>query len=72
MASKDAISKHYAALSWARQTHLSICNGEVTFQTKDDKGNIRDITAEVRDQQQDVIDLLESLKIEDRRQHPRT
>lgn len=72
MSSKDAVSKHYAALSWARQTHLSICNGEVTFQTTDDNGNVRDVTAEIRDQQQDIIEILEALNIEDRRQHPRS
>ena len=71
MSSNDAISKYYAALNWAHQTYLSICNGEVTFQVTDDKGNIRDVTADIRDQQKDVIEIREALKIEDRRQHPR-
>ncbi len=71
MSSNDATSKHYAALSWARQTYLSICNGEVTFQVTDDKGRIRDVTADIRDHQKDIIEILEALKIEDRRQYPR-
>ena len=72
MSSNDAISKHYSALNWARLTYDSICDGAATFQITDDMGNIRDVTAEVRVQQQHIIEILEALKMEDRRQYPRT
>ena len=71
MSGNDAISKHYSVLNWARLTYDSICDGAATFKMTDDKGNIRDVTAEIRDQQQNIIDIFEALKIEDRRKYPR-
>lgn len=71
MSNDDGHSIHFSALNWAHKTYRAICDDGATFHITDGKGDIHDVTAEIREHHHYIIKVLERVTIEDRRRNPR-
>lgn len=72
MTNNETLLQYYVALNWAREIVSDIDRGTAVFQKSKNKGQLADETAEIRQHQIQIIEILTDLvQANERRQFPR-